>query len=123
MEGVKHYKRDGTEFKGNTHKMADGTLHSGKTHTKGSVKLFHLKDLSATAKKKAKRQQIMAKTVFDVLTDKLTDHKRSSEEFIRSGAAKDFASYKEVCGVLRGLDHALREINDLSRNYMEETDD
>tara|TARA_R100001198_G_C5199751_1_gene189228 strand:- start:419 stop:607 length:189 start_codon:yes stop_codon:yes gene_type:complete len=55
MEGVKHYKRDGTEFKGNTHKMADGTLHSGKTHTKGSVKLFHLKDLSATAKKKAKR--------------------------------------------------------------------
>ena len=33
----------------------------------------------------------MAKTVFDVLTDKLTDHKRSSEEFIHSGAAKDFA--------------------------------
>ncbi len=65
----------------------------------------------------------MAKTVFDVLTDKITDHKRSSEEFVRSGAAKDYADYKEVCGVLRGLDTALREINDLSRNSMEETED
>jgi len=54
MKGVKHYKKDGTLFTGTSHKMSDGTLHSGKTHTKGSVKLFHLKDLSATAKKKAK---------------------------------------------------------------------
>ena len=52
MKGVSHYKNDGTLFKGNSHKMPDGSLHSGKTHTKGSVKLFHLKDLSATAKKK-----------------------------------------------------------------------
>ena len=54
MKGVKHYKKDGTLFKGNSHKMSDGTLHSGKAHTKGSVRLFHLKDLSATAQKKAK---------------------------------------------------------------------
>ena len=54
MEGVNHYKRDGTLFKGNTHKMPDGSLHSGKNHTKGSVKLFHLNELSATAKKRAK---------------------------------------------------------------------
>lgn len=54
MRGVKHYKRDGTLFKGNTHKMSDGTLHSGKNHTKNSVKLFHLKELSATARKRAK---------------------------------------------------------------------
>jgi len=33
----------------------------------------------------------MAKTVFDVLKEKLTEQKRSSEEFIQSGAAKDFA--------------------------------
>jgi|MGYP003121365636 hypothetical protein len=65
----------------------------------------------------------MAKTVFDVLKEKLTEQKRSSEEFIQSGAAKDFAEYREVCGVLRGLDTALREINDLSRNYMEDEDD
>ena len=53
MKGVSHYKKDGTLFKGNSHKMPDGSLHSGKTHTKSSVKLFHLKELSATAKKKA----------------------------------------------------------------------
>ena len=54
MKNAKHYKRDGTLFTGNSHKMPDGSLHSGKNHTKGSVKLFHLKDLSATARKKAK---------------------------------------------------------------------
>ena len=54
MKGVNHYKRDGTLFKGNSHKMSDGTLHSGKNHTKNSVKLFHLKELSATARKRAK---------------------------------------------------------------------
>jgi len=65
----------------------------------------------------------MAKTVFDVLNDKLTEQKRSSEEFLTSGGPKDFSEYKEVCGVIRGLDHALREINDLSRNYMEDDDE
>ena len=53
MKGVKHFLRNGTEFKGGTHKMKDGTLHSGKTHTKASKPLFHMKELSATAKKKA----------------------------------------------------------------------
>ena len=54
MKGVKHYLRDGTEFKGATHKMKDGTVHSGKTHTKTSKPLFHMKDLSKAAQKKAK---------------------------------------------------------------------
>ena len=27
-KGMKHYKRDGTLFKGNTHKMPNGDLHS-----------------------------------------------------------------------------------------------
>ena len=54
MKNVKHYKRNGTLFTGKSHKMANGVLHSGKTHTKTSVKLYHLKDLSATAKKKVK---------------------------------------------------------------------
>ena len=52
-KGIKHYKRDGTEFTGATHKMPDGSLHSGKTHGKTSVKLFHFEDLSKTAKEKA----------------------------------------------------------------------
>ena len=54
MKGVKHYKRDGTLHKGTSHKMPNGDLHTNKTHTKTSVKLFHFKDLSKKAKKKAK---------------------------------------------------------------------
>ncbi len=54
MKGVKHYKRDGTEHKGSSHKMPNGTLHTNKSHTKTSVPLFHFKDLSARAKTKAK---------------------------------------------------------------------
>ena len=57
MKGVKHYKKDGTEHKGSSHKMPDGSLHTNKTHTKTSVKLFHLKDLSDTAKKKARKKK------------------------------------------------------------------
>ena len=65
----------------------------------------------------------MAKTVFDVLNEKLTEHQRSSEDFLQSGGAKDFAEYREVCGVIRGLNAALREISDLSRNYMDDNAD
>tara|TARA_B100000678_G_scaffold233936_1_gene203064 strand:- start:212 stop:499 length:288 start_codon:yes stop_codon:yes gene_type:complete len=52
----KHYKKDGTLYTGGMHKMSDGTLHTGKTHTASSQKLFHMKDLSAKAKEKAKKQ-------------------------------------------------------------------
>ncbi len=65
----------------------------------------------------------MAKTVFDVLNEKLTELKASSEDFLKSGGAKDFAEYREVCGVIRGLNAALREVSDLSRNYMDDNDD
>ena len=58
-----------------------------------------------------------------MLNQKLTELKGSSEEFLNSGGAKDFAEYKEVCGVIRGLNAALREVSDLSRNYMEDDDD
>ena len=54
MKGVPHYKRDGTKWKGNTHKMPNGDLHTNINHTKTSVKLYHFKDLSKKAKLKAK---------------------------------------------------------------------
>jgi hypothetical protein len=53
-KGVKHYFRDGKEFKGKTHKMPNGHVHSNKTHTKTSKRVFHFNELSPTAKKKAK---------------------------------------------------------------------
>lgn len=54
-KGQKHYFKDGTEHKGSTHKMPNGQLHSGSTHGKNSKQVVHFKDLSATAKKKAKK--------------------------------------------------------------------
>jgi hypothetical protein len=57
VKGVKHYKKDGTEYIGASHKMPNGSLHTNKSHTKTSVKLFHLSELSKVAKKKAKSKK------------------------------------------------------------------
>ena len=58
----------------------------------------------------------MAKTVLDVLKEKLEEDKASAVEFITVGGAKDFAMYKETTGLVRGLETCLRYIEDLSRN-------
>jgi len=54
--GVKHYLRDGTVFKGNSHRMPNGQIHSGKTHGRTSKRLYHFSQLSMTAKKKARKR-------------------------------------------------------------------
>ena len=36
--------------------MPNGEIHSGARHTKNSKKLFHFSELSATAKKKARKK-------------------------------------------------------------------
>jgi len=55
MKGVKHYTKDGKEWKGKTHKHPDGTLMTGAKMTTSSKKLVHYKDLSAKAKKGIKK--------------------------------------------------------------------
>ncbi len=52
--GMKHYFKNGKEHKGATHK-ANGKLMSGAKHTASSKNLFHFKELSAAAKKVAKK--------------------------------------------------------------------
>ncbi|MEL0014041.1 MAG: hypothetical protein VW715_02455 [Rhodospirillales bacterium] len=52
-KGVPHYFRDGTKHVGGMHKMPNGQLHSGKTHGPSSKRLYHLDELSKTAKEKA----------------------------------------------------------------------
>tara|TARA_R100001440_G_scaffold71998_1_gene95406 strand:+ start:314 stop:496 length:183 start_codon:yes stop_codon:yes gene_type:complete len=54
-KGMKHYFRDGKEYKGNKHKMPNGQLHSGKTHGKTSKRLYHFGELSKIAKTKARK--------------------------------------------------------------------
>jgi len=55
MKGVKHYKKDGTLHRGKMHKHADGTVMAGAKMSKTAVPLVHFKDLSKTAKAKAKK--------------------------------------------------------------------
>ena len=64
----------------------------------------------------------MAKTVFDVLIDKFEEHIKSHTDFIASGRAEDYSVYKEQCGLIRGLTTAIREVEDLSRNFMDDDD-
>ena len=65
----------------------------------------------------------MAKTVFDVLNDKINEDTASALQFLGGGGAKDFAQYKEITGMIRGLDACKNYIEDLSRNQMEDDDD
>ena len=65
----------------------------------------------------------MATTVFDVLQDKITAELTAAKDHLTSGAANHFARYRDLCGFIRGLEVACREIEDLSRNYMENEDD
>lgn len=58
----------------------------------------------------------MAKTVLDVLKEKIEGDKSSAIEFLTAGGAKDFAMYKETTGLVRGLETCLQYIEDLSRN-------
>jgi len=54
-KGLKHYFKTGKEHKGATHKDAKGKVMSGAKHTASSKFLVHMKDLSATAKKVARK--------------------------------------------------------------------
>lgn len=65
----------------------------------------------------------MAKTVFQVLNEKLEGQKENARDALLGGAAQDYAAYKELCGLIRGLETAQREINDLAKKYMDGDDD
>tara|TARA_R110000751_G_scaffold282620_2_gene385836 strand:- start:125 stop:325 length:201 start_codon:yes stop_codon:yes gene_type:complete len=65
----------------------------------------------------------MAATVFDVLKERIEEQKSSAVEFLVGGGSKDYAQYKEVCGLIRGLEGTLVHMEDLSRNYLEDGDD
>jgi hypothetical protein len=65
----------------------------------------------------------MAKNVLDVLKDKIEDEKSSALHFLGNGGAKDFASYKEVTGMVRGLETCMNYVEDLSRNMDSDDDD
>lgn len=65
----------------------------------------------------------MAKTVFDVLTNNIDEQLSSAQRFLSGGSPKDYAEYREVVGLIRGLEASKSYIEDLSRNYMDDNDD
>ena len=65
----------------------------------------------------------MAKTIFDVPFDRIDEQVTSAQDFLTCGSAKEYAEYREVVGLIRGLESAKLVIEDLSRNYMEDEDD
>ena len=65
----------------------------------------------------------MAKTVFDVLKEKIEVDKQTAIDFLAKAGAKDFPEYKELTGLIRGLETSLSHIEDFSRNYMEDEDE
>lgn len=56
------------------------------------------------------------------LRDRLQDEVKSVEESLAQGVAKDYAEYQNLCGVIRGLLTAQREINDLLRKVKDYDD-
>lgn len=65
----------------------------------------------------------MAKTVFDVLREHFEEEIERAREHLAAGKAGDYASYKELCGVIRGLTYAVQAIADLEQNYLDANND
>jgi len=65
----------------------------------------------------------MARTVMDLLQKKLKEQEESHIQALAEGAVADYAAYRELCGVIRGLQTAQRELADLVRKLKETDDD
>lgn len=55
-----------------------------------------------------------------LLHKKLEDERKRIVENLGDGVAKDYADYKHLCGVIRGLLTAQSEINDLLRKLKDD---
>lgn len=65
----------------------------------------------------------MAKTVFEVLRNNFEEEVLRVRGYLAEGKAGDYATYKELCGVLRGLTHAMAAVSDLEQNYLDDDND
>ena len=50
---------------------------------------------------------------FQYLASEIDKLRRDQVTFLAGGGAKDFAEYRHVCGVIRGLTHAEQLVKDL----------
>jgi hypothetical protein len=59
----------------------------------------------------------------ELLNKKIEEYVKSHSEALVTGQSKDYAHYRELCGVIRGLQTAQREIGDLVRKLKDDNDD
>lgn len=65
----------------------------------------------------------MSNTVMDLLQRKLKEQEDSHVQALAGGAVADYAAYRELCGVIRGLQTAQREVADLVRKLKDDDED
>jgi hypothetical protein len=57
--------------------------------------------------------------MLDHLFNKLKEREREVSDAMAEGSAKDFAEYRNLCGVIQGLRRARMEVQDLVQRYEE----
>lgn len=65
----------------------------------------------------------MAKTVYDVLINRIEEEMTSAQNFLNAGSAKDYPNYREIVGLIRGLKSSVLHIKDLAKQQLEGDDD
>ena len=65
---------------------------------------------------------MMDTQLLEYLSGKYAEEIKVIQENLGAGAAKDYAEYQNLCGVIRGLLTAQREINDLLRKVKDHND-
>lgn len=62
-------------------------------------------------------------TQLDLLHKQNEEFKQQAVSSLISGSAKDYAEYRELVGIIRGLSHANLNIQDLLRKLKNDNDD
>jgi hypothetical protein len=65
----------------------------------------------------------MNDSTLELALKKIEGEKKAIIENLADGVAKDYAEYQNLCGVIRGLLTAQREINDLLRKLKDDDDE
>jgi hypothetical protein len=65
----------------------------------------------------------MEMRIFEVLNTKINERIQDLNGALSDGVAKDFADYRGMCGVIKGLRTAQFELNDLVKRIKESDDE
>jgi hypothetical protein len=67
--------------------------------------------------------ELQAMDFITALRNKLRTDMNNFTDDLANGQCTDFATYKELCGVIRGLAYAERHLLDLAENLKEDNDE